>query len=133
MVCRCSLRQDPETLHLTEHSGRFGMLFEAWVLQEMIRYNNYYNLDLKFFYWRTNIGVEIDVIVSRGAGQPIAAIEIKSSTSPEAKELVGLYRFQEDYPKAKCLCFCRTPRTFVNHSGVTFMNWSEGIKSLATM
>ena len=120
-------------INLTERSGRFGKLFEAWVLQEMIRYNSYHNLDLKFSYWRTNSGIEIDVIVSRGAGHPIAAIEIKSTTSPEAKELVGLNRFHQDYPSAKRLCFCRTPRTFVDQSGVTFMNWREGIKSLATL
>jgi len=118
---------------LTERSGRYGKLFEAWVIQEMIRYNDYHNLDLKFSYWRTNSDLEVDVIASRGAGAPIAAIEIKSATSPETKELVGLDRFQQDYPKAKRLCFCRTPKAFVHHSGVTCMPWQDGLKSLAEL
>jgi predicted AAA+ superfamily ATPase len=120
-------------IQLTERSGRYGKLFEAWVIQEMIRHNSYYNLDLKFAYWRTNSNLEVDVILSRGAGQPIAAIEIKSTTSPESKELIGLDRFHQDYPLTKRLCFCRTPRAFVHQSGVTCMPWQDGIKSLATL
>ena len=98
-----------------------------------MRYNDYHNLDLKFSYWRTNSDLEVDVIASRGAGAPIAAIEIKSATSPETKELVGLDRFQQDYPKAKRLCFCRTPKAFVHQSGVTCMPWQDGLKSLAEL
>jgi len=110
-----------------EGTSRFGELFEAWLVQEMFRLNDYRSLDLKFSYWRTNTQVEVDIIVSRGLGQPLAAIEIKSSTAPQAKEVVGLSRFAEDYPKVPRYCFCRTPKPF-KKDGVEFLPWTQGLK-----
>jgi hypothetical protein len=65
-----------------ESSSRYGKMFEARVIQECFRINDYETLDLKFSHWRTNSHAEVDLIVSRGAGRPLAAIEIKSSTAP---------------------------------------------------
>ncbi len=87
-------------------------MFEARVIQEMFRLNDYEKLDLKYSYWRTNTDVEVDVIVSRGAGQPLAAIEIKSSTSPSETSLSGLGRFGQDYPKVPKYCVCLADRAF---------------------
>lgn len=74
-----------------------------------------------------------NLLAGRALTLPLAAIEIKSTTSPETKELVALDRFQRDYPLAKRLCFCRTPKMFVHQSGVTCMPWREGITSLAEL
>ena len=43
-------------------SSRYGNLFETWVIQELFRFNDYARSDLKFHYWRTNTGVEVDVL-----------------------------------------------------------------------
>ena len=78
----------------------------------MFRWNDYNHLDSKFSYWRTNNGIEVDVIVSRGAGKPIAAIEIKSASHPEAKNFGGLKLFLEDYPDSALYCVCSAPRGY---------------------
>lgn len=95
-----------------ESSSRYGKMFEARVIQECFRINDYETRDLKFSYWRTNNHVEVDLIVSRGAGRPLAAIEIKSSTAPEEKHLSALKRFSQDYPNVPQYCVCQSPRRY---------------------
>ncbi len=95
-----------------ESSSRYGKMFEARVIQECFRINDYETCDLKFSYWRTNNDIEVDLIVSRGAGRPLAAIEIKSSTAPEEKHVSALKRFAQDYPSVPQFCVCQTPRCY---------------------
>jgi len=114
---------------LIESSARFGKLFEAWVIQEVFRCNDYHALDLKFSYWRTNSDVEVDLIVSRGAGQPLAAIEIKSGLTPENKDISGLRSFADEYPSVPRFCFCRAELAF-SKDGVRYMPWQQGLHAL---
>jgi predicted AAA+ superfamily ATPase len=95
-----------------ESSSRYGKMFEARVMQECFRINDYETRDLKFSYWRTNNDLEVDLIISRGAGRPLAALEIKSSTAPEEKHLSSLKRFAQDYPKVPQYCICQSPRRY---------------------
>ncbi|MBF0430313.1 MAG: DUF4143 domain-containing protein, partial [Fibrobacteria bacterium] len=111
---------------LTEHSSRFGDLFEAMVMQEMLRYNEYFQLDCKFSYWRTNNGQEVDLLVSRGFGKPLAAIEIKSGSEVASKKLKGVFSFRQDYPEVPVYCFCQTPLPYTE-DGITFLPWQEGL------
>lgn len=99
-------------IEVIESSSRFGKMFEARVIQEMFRVNDYENLDLKFSYWRTNADVEVDVIISRGAGRPLAAIEIKSTRNPDDSALSGLKRFAQDYPNVPQYCVCQAERAY---------------------
>lgn len=94
-----------------ESSSRYGKMFEARVIQECFRINDYERLDLKFSYWK-NHSNEVDIIISRGAGQPLAAIEIKSSTAPEDHHLKGLARFAQDYPDVPLFCISQTPKPY---------------------
>lgn len=95
-----------------ESSSRYGKMFEARVIQECFRINDYESCDLKFSYWRTNNDIEVDLIISRGAGRPLAAIEIKSSAAPEEKHISALKRFSQDYPSVPQFCVCQTPRRY---------------------
>lgn len=113
-------------LELTPSSGRFGKLFESWLVQECFRINDYQQLDLKFSYWRTNTNMEVDLVVSRGASQPIAAIEIKSNTAPSTTDLHGLRAFANDYPNVPRYLFCCTPRS-LELEGIAVMPWVEGL------
>lgn len=99
-------------IELREGSSRYGKLFEAWIVQELFRINDYWQLDLKFSYWQTNIGTEVDIIVSRGAGPPLIAIEIKSAEDPDPTKLHGLLAFGEEHPDAKLFCFCRSQKAY---------------------
>lgn len=114
---------------LSPQSFRYGRLFESLVLQEIRKQNDYTESDFKMFYWRTNTGVEVDLVLKRGAFSSPIAIEIKSSQAPTEEDVSGLLSFGSDYPKAQLLCFCRTPRSYTRN-GISFVPWKEGIKKL---
>ncbi len=86
------------------------------IIQEIVRINDYYQLDLKFSYWQTGNGHEVDLILSRGLDQPMAAIEIKSSKTVNTKKLKCLYSFKKDYLDVPVYCFCQTPYPFTEDS-----------------
>jgi predicted AAA+ superfamily ATPase len=108
-----------------ESSSRYGELFEGTIVQELYRINDYFQLDLKFSYWRTNNDTEVDIVVSKGAGQPIAAIEIKSAKNPIQKDLRGLIAFKSEYPKVPQYCICRADRGYQTDEGVDILPYQE--------
>jgi uncharacterized protein len=59
---------------LKPSSYRFGKLFETWVILETIRLNDYLEADLRLHYWRTNTGMEVDLLLSRGTAAPHLAV-----------------------------------------------------------
>jgi predicted AAA+ superfamily ATPase len=93
-------------------TSRYGDLFESWIIQECMRTNSYQELDLRFSYWHTSNGQEVDLIVSKGAGAPLAAIEIKSGNSPVRKDISGLKSFSSEYPQTALFCLCQTPNEY---------------------
>lgn len=120
------------SIEVRESSSRFGDLFEAMVIQEAIRLRDYLDLEIKFSHWRTNTGLEVDLVVSRGAGNPLAGIEIKSCTEVEDKHLSGLRAFAQDWPDARCQCWARVQRRSTR-DGIEIIPWEEGLTSLASM
>ena len=111
-------------IELRPQTARYGNLFESWVVQEIMRARSYLDLDLKVSYWQTSTSLEVDIILSRGAGQPLAAIEIKSSTKPTSKDLRGLQAFAAEFPKARRWCLCMTPRPY-EVDGVDVVPWRD--------
>jgi len=114
---------------LKEGSYRYGKLFETFVIQEMIRLNDYYETDYRLFYWMTNTGLEVDLILSRGPSSRPIAIEIKSSRSPEKKDLTALKSFKSENPKAVLYCFCRTPRSY-KYGDILVLPWEDGFRKI---
>jgi predicted AAA+ superfamily ATPase len=114
---------------LQSSSSRYGNLFETWVIQELFRLNDYTRSDLRFHYWRTNTGMEVDVLVSRGSADPHLAIEIKSGTAPREADLRGLQAFHAEYPRARLACWCRTPRLY-DAGSVEVYPWKDGLSAL---
>ena len=113
-------------------TSRYGDLFEAWIVQEAFRAIDYKNLELKLSYWQTNTDQEVDLIVSRGLGEPLLAVEIKSETAPRYTDVRGLKSFAADYPATKLQCWCQT-RTRYLDNGVEFLPWREGLAGLKTI
>jgi predicted AAA+ superfamily ATPase len=77
------------------NSREKGLLFETWIINELIRIRDYYNKPHQFNFWRYR-DHEIDLIIS-GPGGPIAAIECKSGRSgiPSAT----IQQFRKKLPK----------------------------------
>jgi uncharacterized protein len=113
----------------SESSSRYGNLFESWILQEMIRLNDYAEADYRFHYWRTNTGMEVDIVLSRDATHAQKAIEIKSGTAPTMEDVRGLLSFESENPDAELLCLCRTPRAY-RLGSISFLPWKEALDQL---
>jgi len=93
------------TLRDENNSIQQGRLFEQWIVQELMRLNEYYQLDWKFNFWRTSHGAEVDLLISRGASI-LYAIECKSSPHVSGSDLTGLKSFHQEYPEVPCYLVC---------------------------
>jgi len=120
-------------VELKKSSFRYGRLFETYLVQEMIRHNDYLERGFRFFYWRDKNGLEIDLIVARSLSVPVAAIEFKSSIDPTEDDLAGLLAFAGEYPDVPCYCFSQTPRAYELPSGVRVLPWREGLDLMRTL
>jgi predicted AAA+ superfamily ATPase len=78
-----------------------GRLFEQWFLQEVVRLNEYKNKEFKLYFWRTNHGAEVDLLVERG-GKVLFAIECKHKASVGRADLRGLGALRETMPQVPC-------------------------------
>lgn len=78
-----------------------GRLFEQWIVQELVRINDYRQKDWRFSFWRTSHGAEVDILIHRGP-RLLYAIECKYSPQPSNRDLTGLKSFQEVYPQVPC-------------------------------
>lgn len=78
-----------------------GRLFEQWVLQEIIRLNEYHQKDWKLSFWRTSHGAEVDILISRGS-KLLYAIECKYTSRPSSRDLSGLRSFHENHRDVPC-------------------------------
>jgi uncharacterized protein len=119
-------------LEISPRTSRYGELFEAFVVQEIYKLNDYFQKDFKLSYWQTNHGKEVDIIISRGFGRPIAAIEIKSSTQPDELMLKGLFGFEIEYPNVPLFCFSQTPRAY-NVKNIQVLPYTKGLQLLKTL
>ena len=80
--------RDPE--HLSIHASR-GALFENLVISELLKQRFNAGLSANLYFWRNNIGDEIDVIVEQG--NKLQAIEIKSAQTIAPQFMSGLNKW----------------------------------------
>ncbi len=78
--------------------ARFGRLFEHFIILETYRLQQYLQSEAALYFWRTNHGGEVDLIIEKN-GTPVRAFEIKSSTRIVGAHLSGLRSFRKEYPK----------------------------------
>ena len=114
---------------LRPSSFRFGKLFETMVVQELWRINDYKELGFRFHYWRTNTGLEVDLVLTRGSRQRPLAIEIKSSESPKTKDIHALKSFLSDNPASDSMVLSNSPRAY-DIDGIPVYPWQDGIEKL---
>lgn len=76
----CGVQRALAGLHRDKPSrGERGVLFETWVQNEFRALNAYGSHGAEMFYWRTESGNEVDLILKRGPRA--AGIEIKSTAT----------------------------------------------------
>ena len=93
------------TLQDENNSIQQGRLFEQWIVQEIVRLNDYHTLDWKLNFWRTSNGAEVDLLISRGASI-LYAVECKSTPHVSMSDLTGLKSFHFEYPDVPCYVVC---------------------------
>lgn len=76
-----------------------GILFESLFFQEMRAINDYFKFNYEFYYWKTQIGLEVDFIAY--GPTELLAFEIKRKSYIDTKDLKNLRAFKEEYPAAK--------------------------------
>ncbi|MEI8173546.1 MAG: DUF4143 domain-containing protein [Deltaproteobacteria bacterium] len=74
-----------------------GRLFEQFIVLEIHRYLHYARSETRIFFWRTNTGAEVDLMLERH-GKLIGAFEIKSATEVSGNDFSGLRAFRSDNP-----------------------------------
>ena len=70
-----------------------GALFETMVVNELLKARCNAGLREPLYFWRDNIGTEVDVVLERGAD--IAAIEIKSGPTVASDAFGGLNKWRK--------------------------------------
>ena len=79
------MHRDRETL---------GPLFETFVLQELKRQASWFPEPLSFFHFRDRDGVEVDIVLERGAGA-LAGIEVKAVATVTDADFRGLRKLKQ--------------------------------------
>jgi predicted AAA+ superfamily ATPase len=74
-----------------------GRLFEQWLVLECRRLLDYARSEARLFFWRTNTGAEVDLLVEKH-GRVRAAVEIKTSRRIGSADLRGLRSFGAEHP-----------------------------------
>lgn len=74
-----------------------GILFEHFVILEIIRRVRALGKNYSVNFWRTSNGAEVDCVIDLGG--KVIPIEIKSSANVSDGDLSGLKSFLESYPK----------------------------------
>ncbi|MCI0587387.1 MAG: ATP-binding protein [Planctomycetes bacterium] len=110
-------------------SFRYGRLFETFLVGEVARLNDYLDRGCRLFYWRTNTGQEVDLVLSRGSSDRPVAVEIKSRPDPQESDVRGLLAFASENPRAELLCLCRTPHAY-SFGKVKVLPWKEGLERI---
>lgn len=89
----------------------YGMLFEHFVILEIVRLLSYSQQFFRVFHWRSSHGAEVDLIVEKE--DALLAIEIKSVPRVRTGDLRGLKSFIEDYPDSRPVCISTADRPYM--------------------
>ncbi len=84
----CSV-QGASVNSLSTDRQAFGHVLETFVYQELRRMASWQEVPTRFFHFHTKDGVEVDLVLDRGA-QGIAGIEVKAGSSIHSSDLRGL-------------------------------------------
>ena len=80
-------------------SSDFGHAFEHFLIQELVAYLGYNNMENKLSFWHTYSDHEVDAIL----GDAEVAIEFKSCDEVKSRHLAGLKAFKEEHPNARLI------------------------------
>ncbi|MCG8606257.1 ATP-binding protein [bacterium] len=105
-----------------------GRLFEHFIVLETYRKLQYNRSEARLYFWRTNHGAEVDLIIEKH-GELVAAIEIKSSPNVSGADLSGLKAFGQGNPYTPTFLVTTVENAFELQS-VKILPWQEYLANL---
>lgn len=75
----------------------FGAYFETFMYHHLRLLTRLMSPQGRLYFWRTRAGTEVDFVVEHG--KHVAAVEIKSTTSPSYSDIASLRAFMDEHPK----------------------------------
>jgi predicted AAA+ superfamily ATPase len=105
-----------------------GRLFEQFIVVETHRVLKYIQSEARIYYWRTNTGAEIDLIIEK-QGKLRAAFEIKAKREVGGNDFSGFRSFCADNPKVPCFLICEVDEPY-QEGGIEVLPWLNFLKRL---
>ncbi len=103
-----------------------GRRFEQFIITQILAGIHYNRLDHQLFYWRTNHGAEVDLLICQGQ-RILYAIEIKSSQNIVKERLHGVRSFLSAHPDIPVFVLGHNQRLRKLSDKITLMNWHDFI------
>ncbi len=113
---------------LIEGTSLYGLAFEAWLISEFHRMNEILKQDYALSFLQTRDGAEIDLILER-PGQPLIAIEIKSTKRVDDTEVSKLEALASDLGRVQIYYLSRDPMP-QKIGNVECLPWDKGLSEI---
>ncbi len=105
-----------------------GRLFEQFIIGEAYRILKYMQSEARLFYWRTNTGAEVDLVIEK-QGRLYAAFEIKAKKEIGGNDFSGLRSFSADNPGVECYLVCEADEPY-KEGNVEILPWANFLRRL---
>jgi uncharacterized protein len=112
-----------KTITGLEKYNAYGSIFENWIITEIKKNNFNAGLNEGMYYFRDNVGNEVDLITERD-GEPLA-IEIKASTKVNNNMLRGLQFWQKNQQKGNCILLYGGKENKMATQTINIASWTE--------
>ncbi|MBI4309998.1 MAG: ATP-binding protein [Candidatus Omnitrophica bacterium] len=110
---------------------RLGRLFEQFIVLETYRMAHYLRSEVNIYFWRTNHGAEVDLIMEKH-GKIKHAFEIKFSDNISGAHLSGLRAFREEHPQVPCSVICTAPHAY-ELDRVKILPWNKYLEKISNV
>jgi predicted AAA+ superfamily ATPase len=118
----CTLLNISSKTGLKNHTMA-GAIFENWCISEIKKNKCNLGENNDLFYFRDNLGNEIDLIIEKETA-PLA-VEIKSSSKPDRTLLKGLKYWKKYQPNANGILLYQGKSTKTEDVNIEFTSWQE--------
>jgi len=108
-----------------------GKLFEQFLILETSRILHYHRSEASLYFWRTNHGAEVDLLIEKH-GKITGAFEIKSTSRIVGAHLSGIRAFREEHPAVPCAVLCTAPHTY-ELDRVKILPWERFLRQIPEM
>lgn len=108
-----------------------GKLFEQFIILETCRQIHYLSSEANIYYWRTNHGSEVDLLLVKH-DKILGAFEIKATKTIASPHLSGLRSFRQENPKVPCFVICLTKDAY-QLDKIKILPWTQYLDRLTEM